>query len=163
MPIRTEQTKQQWQEKVSVAGRVLFFRCRQCILPPYQHGIYRLNARYPIAFYMTTMPLYIILSTDKIPHKISGRHMTYLITKEELQIVSKSRLLSLCQAEVLPVIRGMTTLFTMYTWENSLPVVGIICFFLCYSVAILVLAVDICPFMEIYRSGIKIFSFEQWL
>src|SRR5690606_38686258 len=28
---------------------------------------------------------------------------------------------------------------------------------------ILVLAVDLCPFMEIYRSGIKIFSFEQWL
>src|SRR5690606_38051593 len=52
MPIRTEQTKQQWQEKVSVAGRVLFFRCRQCILPPYQHVIYWLNARYPIAFYM---------------------------------------------------------------------------------------------------------------
>src|SRR5690606_31280443 len=83
--------------------------------------------------------------------------------KEELQIVSKSRLLSLCQAKVLPVIRGMTTLFTMYPWENGLPVVGIICFFLCYSVAIFVLAVDICPFMEIYRSGIKIFSFEQWL
>src|SRR5690606_28369997 len=109
------------------------------------------------------MPLYIILSTDKIPHKISGIHMTYLIAKEELQIVSKSRLLSLCQAEVLPVIRGMTTLFTMSTSQNSLPVVGIICFFLCYGAAILVLAVDVCPFMEIYRSGITIFSFEQWL
>ncbi len=86
----TRQSKQKWQQVVFVVGFVFCNGVGQASLRTQPCLVYKLDPTDPVTLGQLTMTLYIILSAGKVPHEIAQIHITDLVAKEKVHILSET-------------------------------------------------------------------------
>ena len=108
-------TRQERQEEIGVSGRMLLHVGGQVLLCPDPGRINKSDPADPVSVQHISVPLYVVLPSGKVPHKVAQVHMPDLITEKELQVVQVTWFFRIAYGAELLVslsVHGITAVHT---------------------------------------------------